>query len=113
MTHDELQEYIPHYGDRLAVYDFARQKSPQSKDNEKHKTTLFESLKEKFKLRNKESTETAGPSTENVTPKSLKKLDRKRDIKLSLFNYDVKKERYVQICTSGGGGTRKIKVEQS
>ena len=110
MTHDQLKNYIEPYGDRLAIFAFCKKKMlPDA--NEKRKASLFENLRNKFKLTRKESPESESDS--NTIPNKSPKPMRNRNIKLSLMNYDVKKHSYTQIRTSNGGGTRKIKVDQS
>ncbi|KAL0164198.1 hypothetical protein M9458_039951, partial [Cirrhinus mrigala] len=102
MDDSVLANYIPSYGDRLALFHFCRSQNPASK----RKLGLFERLREKMKLRKQSTTEPQSEETpETSKPKSRSKA-RKRQIEIGWIHADNKETK--QVRTKQGGGTRKL-----
>ncbi|KAL1276398.1 hypothetical protein QQF64_036021 [Cirrhinus molitorella] len=105
MDDSVLANYIPSYGDRLALFHFCRSQKPASK----RKLGLFERLREKMKLRKQSTTEPQSKETpETSNPKSRSKAS-KRQIEIGWIHADNKETK--QVRTKQGGGTRKLAMD--
>lgn len=69
MEDAQLANYLPSYGDRIALFNFCKRQTQSSK----RKQGLFEKLREKFKLRKENHTGEEEPET----PTKPKKLEQK------------------------------------
>ncbi|XP_051960711.1 uncharacterized protein LOC127628074 [Xyrauchen texanus] len=105
MEDSALANYIPSYGDRLALFNFCRNQNPASK----RKLGLFERLREKMKLRKQSTTEPLSEETpETSKPKSRAKAC-KRQIEIGWIHTENKETK--QVRTKQGGGTRKVAMD--
>ncbi len=97
-----LANYIPSYGDRIALFNFCKIKKPVSK----RKQGLLEKLREKMKLRKDSSTEdTSNRDTSTAHSKKLKSV---RTVEIGWIHNDGKLTK--QVRAKQGGGTRKLKL---
>ncbi|CAL9708120.1 unnamed protein product [Knipowitschia caucasica] len=93
MSDEELQQYLPSYGDRVAVFGYCRRRSK-----------LFERLKGKMKKNIKENVDTKQQQGRSNNRKESRKIE------LGWLNYREKEQSFVQIRTKKGGGTQKESV---
>ncbi|CAH1154527.1 unnamed protein product [Phaedon cochleariae] len=101
MTEDDLKEIIPAYGDRIAVKNFAKKNSSSTKQS------LIEKLKAKFdsKPQKKYSRKTQ-ISTESITKPT-------RIIEIGWLCMHDEENRYRQVRTLQGGGTRRVTIDKT
>lgn len=102
MDDEALAEYIPCYGDRIAVFNFCKNKKQPSK----RKTGLLDRLREKMKLRKETTTEESGPSTSKSAQQTKKQ--RARNVAIGWIHNDGEVSK--QVREKQGGGTRKLKM---
>ena len=102
MTDEQLKEYLPSYGDRLALLGYCRRRE---NDPAGRKSKLFDRLRAKIS-RNKGNDQKQ--VSENVTIRNAQKSMRKVEIGW-LNSRDGK---FFQVRTKKGGGTRKIDVSK-
>nr|XP_023670815.1 uncharacterized protein LOC111845548 [Paramormyrops kingsleyae] len=95
-----LANYIPSYGDRIALFNFCKTTKPLSK----RKEGLLEKLCDKMKLRKESSKENI--SEPHTRPTQTKKLKTTRNIEIGWIHKDGKIAK--QVRAKQGGGTRKI-----
>ncbi|KAG9264543.1 hypothetical protein AMEX_G22824 [Astyanax mexicanus] len=99
MAETELQQYIPHYGDRLAVIDYCLNNQPPERRTQmmdRLQTTLF------------------GPR-EEVSRKHMGNTYAKkkaRRVELGWMNYNEKSCNFKQVRTANGGGTKHISINK-
>lgn len=96
MTDDQLREYLPSYGDRLAVFGYCRRREEPSSRRSK----LYERLRGKLS-RNKGN---PGPEKDN---QNSSKNAQKNNRKIELGWLNSREGEFVQVRTKKGGGTRK------
>ena len=97
-----LENYIPSYGDRIAVFNFCRSK----KSLPKRKHGLLERLREKMRVRKEGTKEkTLHEDTRTTDPKKLKST---RNVEIGWIHDDGKGAK--QVRTKQGGGTRKTQL---
>ncbi|XP_069045208.1 uncharacterized protein [Lepisosteus oculatus] len=104
MTDEQMRDYLPSYGDRLAVMGYCRrhEKEPNSR-----KSKLFDRLKSKLNKRKK------CKHPENITHHQEVNTQRKvRKVELGWMLYDEGKGGFIQVRTKKGGGTRKLSVSK-
>ncbi|XP_061152004.1 uncharacterized protein LOC133166039 [Syngnathus typhle] len=94
-----LANYIPRYGDRIALFNFCKTKQPTSK----RKNGLLEKLREKMKLRKDSDKE---DTTSKTQPQETKKQKTTRNIAIGWIHSDGKMTK--QVREKQGGGTRKL-----
>ncbi|XP_057678137.1 uncharacterized protein LOC130907274 [Corythoichthys intestinalis] len=102
MEDAQLANYLPSYGDRIALFNFCKHQ-PQSS---KRKQGLFEKLSEKLKLRKENRTESEEANTSNKTKRPKPKT---RKIEIGWIHTEGQLTK--QIRTKQGGGTRKISIQ--
>lgn len=102
MTDDQLREYLPSYGDRLAVFGYCRRKEKEPRN---HKSKVFERLKAKI-VRKK-----ADCVSESECQTSSRNA-RKNERKIELGWLHLREGELVQVRTKKGGGTRKLSVQK-
>ncbi|XP_033831305.1 uncharacterized protein LOC129456644 [Periophthalmus magnuspinnatus] len=100
MSDEELKDYLPSYGDRIAVFGHCRRQEEPSR-----KSKLFERLKLKF---SKNQNGKVGVQKEHGKTSIRRKSDRK--VELGWLNFRKKDNTYVHMRTKNGGGTRKESV---
>ncbi|XP_073727925.1 uncharacterized protein [Misgurnus anguillicaudatus] len=101
MTDDQLKEYLPSYGDRLAVHGYCRRKE---KDPTGRKSKLFDRLKTRLAR----STGDADNACDKRTVKNAQKNMQK--IEMGWMHF--REGKFTQVRTKKGGGTRKISVSK-
>ncbi|KAG8013690.1 hypothetical protein GBF38_022175, partial [Nibea albiflora] len=97
-----LANYIPSYGDRIAVFNFCRSKKPLAK----RKQGLLEKLREKMKLR-KENGKQDHSHTDTRTAQT-KKLKTTRNVEIGWIHCNGNMAK--QVRAKQGGGTRKLQL---
>ncbi|XP_040906122.1 uncharacterized protein LOC121189757 isoform X2 [Toxotes jaculatrix] len=97
-----LANYIPCYGDRIALFNFCKSRRPVSK----RKQGLLERLREKMKLRKESSKESSSPPTTRAS--QTKKQKPTRNVEIGWIHNDGNVTK--QVRAKQGGGTRKIKM---
>lgn len=102
MTDEQLKEYLPSYGDRLAVLGYCRRKGNNPAGR---KSKLFERLRAKI---SKKQNDNRDHLSEKEPLKNAQKNVRKVEIGWMHF-HDGK---FLQVRTKKGGGTRKISVSK-
>lgn len=103
MEDAQLANYLPSYGDRIALFNFCKRQTQSSK----RKQGLLEKLREKLKLRKENHTGEEEPETSNKTKKARAKT-LTRNIEIGWVHTDGKITK--QVRAKQGGGTRKISV---
>ncbi|XP_051807109.1 uncharacterized protein LOC127534860 [Acanthochromis polyacanthus] len=103
MTDEQLKEYLPSYGDRLAVLGFCRQKGNNSVSR---KSKLFERLRAKISRNRSDGHE---HQSEQEPPRNAQKNVRKVEIGWMHF----REGKFLQVRTKKGGGTRKISISKN
>ncbi|XP_072550021.1 uncharacterized protein [Salminus brasiliensis] len=99
MADNELQQYIPHYGDRLAVIDYCLSNQPPER-----RTQLMERLQSRH----------FGPR-EDVSKRHMGNTYAKkkaRRVELGWMNYNEKSCNFKQVRTANGGGTKHISINK-
>ncbi|CAL9690847.1 unnamed protein product [Knipowitschia caucasica] len=104
MSDEELQQYLPSYGDRVAVFGYCRR---QEQDPSSRRSKLFERLKGKMKKNIKEHVDAKQQQGRSNNRKESRKIE------LGWLNYREKEQSFVQIRTKKGGGTRKESVPKT
>ncbi|XDV50949.1 hypothetical protein PO909_019913 [Leuciscus waleckii] len=101
MTDDRLKEYLPSYGDRLAIHGYCRRKE---QDPRGRKSKLFNRLRT--------SLARSRGDTDNVCEKRRSKNAQKsmRNIEMGWMHF--REGKCIQVRTKKGGGTRKICVSK-
>lgn len=102
MTDDQLREYLPSYGDRLAVFGYCRRKE---KEPRSHKSKVFERLK--AKIVGKRADHVSGSECQTSSSNAHKN---ERKIELGWLHF--RQGEFVQVRTKKGGGTRKLSVQK-
>nr|XP_020466749.1 uncharacterized protein LOC109966335 isoform X2 [Monopterus albus]XP_020466750.1 uncharacterized protein LOC109966335 isoform X2 [Monopterus albus] len=97
-----LANYIPSYGDRIALFSFCKSKKPFSK----RKEGLLQKLRDKMKLRKVSSDENSSQGESTTT--QTKKLKTTRNVEIGWIHSDGNIAK--QVRAKQGGGTRKIKM---
>ncbi|XP_035996096.1 uncharacterized protein LOC118563930 [Fundulus heteroclitus] len=103
MEDAQLANYLPSYGDRIALFNFCKRQTHSAK----RKQGLFEKLREKLKLRKETQTGEEEPGTSNKTKKARAKTAT-RNIEIGWVHTDGKITK--QVRAKQGGGTRKIPI---
>ncbi|KAM9717484.1 uncharacterized protein ACNS7B_021134 [Menidia menidia] len=103
MEDAQLANYLPSYGDRIALFNFCKRQTHSAK----RKQGLFEKLREKLKLRKENQTGEEEPGTSNKTKKARAKTAT-RNIEIGWVHTDGKITK--QVRAKQGGGTRKIPI---
>ncbi|KAL3875921.1 hypothetical protein ACJMK2_033825 [Sinanodonta woodiana] len=120
MTDEDLKEYVPKYGDRIAVLAFARRivssKSMRGESSsEDRKLNLLMRLKDRLssKKRNiavgKDSNQSRGRYLSLIGNINAKKVQRRLEV--GWLDFDPVTESYKQVKTASGGGTRQLKLD--
>ncbi|KAG9272835.1 hypothetical protein AMEX_G4595 [Astyanax mexicanus] len=99
MEDAELADYLPSYGDRIALFNFCRRKTTSSK----RKLGLFEKLREKLKVRKEKDQGEEEPQSSNKVHRAKKS---KRMVEIGWVHTDSNITK--QIRAKQGGGTRKV-----
>ena len=109
MADEKLAEYVPAYGDRIAVVAQCAFMSEKLKEVEKPELEqgLLQRIKCKMRKRRKKLEE-PNPLCGN---KNASKLTRR--VEIGWMDYDSKVQDYKQVRTRVGGGTRHLKVPKS
>lgn len=118
MTDQELAQYLPHHGDRLAIGQFCKHSATKNK-TENRKQTLFDTLRKKLKLGVTDHKATVDLDSEKKTRHVLRKEkmigndNAKKDKRRVDMGWIVKEENSAkQVRTRLGGGTRKLIVSK-
>ncbi len=104
MEDKQLAQYLPSYGDRIALFNFCK---VNTNSNSKRKQGLFEKLREKLKLRKENHTGEEEPETSQKARGRRKQG--KRFIEIGWIHTENKVTK--QIRSKQGGGTRKVSVD--
>ena len=104
MTEDELREYIPTYGDRVAALTFAR--TCTGKEENLRKETVLESLRKKLDCKRGKKCH------KNLLGNTNAKREMRR-IELGWLDFDNKIGDFRQVRTQSGGGTRSLNIPVS
>ena len=97
-----LANYIPSYGDRIALFNYCKSKKPISK----RKQGLLEKLREKMKVRKEGTKENISHADTRTT--QTKKLKTTRNVEIGWIHSDGHIAK--QVRAKQGGGTRKIQL---
>ncbi|XP_026017406.1 uncharacterized protein LOC143421518 isoform X2 [Maylandia zebra] len=97
-----LANYIPSYGDRIAVFNFCKSKQPLSK----RKLGLLQKLREKMKTRKESPKENTSHTDAGI--RQTKKQKATRNVEIGWIHCDGKIAK--QVRAKQGGGTRKIQM---
>ncbi|XP_030290693.1 uncharacterized protein LOC115592255 isoform X3 [Sparus aurata] len=97
-----LANYIPSYGDRIALFNFCKSK----KSLPKRKQGLLEKLREKMKVRKEITKENASHADTRTTQN--KKLKTTRNVEIGWIHSDGNIAK--QVRAKQGGGTRKVQL---
>ena len=126
MTDDQLKEYLPQYGDRLALRYFCNRSvntnNAASNDTTKRKQSVLDRLRKKLCIRPPDATSSDCPTTSgDAAVCKLSRASRKTSHKNALKN-----TRLVEICwinvdsavrrrvkLADGGGIRKVSVAKN
>ena len=101
-----LANFIPSYGDRIALFNFC--KSKKSLPQRKH--GLLEKLREKMKVRKESTNEDTTHADKRATSTTrTKKLKTTRNVEIGWIHSDKNKAK--QVRGKQGGGTRKVQLE--
>jgi len=115
MLDSDLSEYISCYGDRVAVKDMCR--SDSSEGSRTNKEKLLDKLRAKISnVASKWNCGTSGSENDQLQAKNTgnrhaKKCDRR--VELGWVTQDEGEERFKQVRSKTGGGTRHIKVNRN
>ncbi|XP_038057921.1 uncharacterized protein LOC119729371 [Patiria miniata] len=109
----QLQAFLPHLGDRVAVQHFCKKTMKQSSSSDSEDTEKGKLLQKlRMKLHNKRGGGTSeAPKVHLVGNKHAKRTTRKIDI--GWMHYDEVQKQYKQVRKQHGGGTRKLAVSKS
>ncbi|XP_033729918.1 uncharacterized protein LOC117319190 [Pecten maximus] len=112
MTEEDLKEFLPKYGDRIALRSLI---AKRRKHKGNAKMSLLEKLK--HKLKRNQTEEEAGPSLSTLSEGSTSSysknaLKNQRIIEFGLMVFDVSSHLYKSIRAKKGGGVRKTKVSK-
>ncbi|XP_041834214.1 uncharacterized protein LOC121635197 [Melanotaenia boesemani] len=99
----QLAQYLPSYGDRVALFNFCKLNTNPSK----RKQGLFEKLREKLKLRKETHREEEEPDTSHKAKSRAKRSTRNVEIGWIHTDNEVTK----QVRAKQGGGTRKVTMK--
>ncbi|XP_019222594.1 uncharacterized protein LOC109204863 isoform X2 [Oreochromis niloticus] len=97
-----LANYIPSYGDRIALFNFCKSKQPLSK----RKLGLLQKLREKMKTRKESPKENTSHTDAGI--RQTKKQKATRNVEIGWIHSDGKVAK--QVRAKQGGGTRKIQM---
>ncbi|KAL3973707.1 hypothetical protein ACER0C_024914 [Sarotherodon galilaeus] len=97
-----LANYIPSYGDRIALFNFCKSKQPLSK----RKLGLLQKLREKMKTRKESPKENTSHTDAGI--RQTKKQKATRNVEIGWMHSDGKIAK--QVRAKQGGGTRKIQM---
>ena len=106
MDDTTLANYIPSYGDRIALFNFCKGKKslPQRKHG------LLEKLRDKMKVRQESTNEDTTHVDKRATSTTrTKKLKTTRNVELGWIHSDKNKAK--QVRGKQGGGTRIVQLE--
>ncbi|KAJ8047916.1 hypothetical protein HOLleu_00033 [Holothuria leucospilota] len=104
MSDEDLSQFFPTYGDKVAVVSYAKQWERKKQVNAR-KRTLFEKLSQKLSSK-KHQTEVDGNMNQNAARQT-------RKIEIGWIDYNHSKKEYKQVRTKGGGGVRKVSVNKN
>ncbi|XP_032446109.1 uncharacterized protein LOC116737195 [Xiphophorus hellerii] len=112
MTDEELKNYLPSYGDRIALSGYCKRKENGPPSSRKSK--LFERLKSKLGKRKTAHEDGCGMEKEEQSETTVKKnaLKTKRKIEIGWLLYDEEQQAFKQVRARRGGGTRKVDVSK-
>ena len=102
MSDDQLKQYLPKYGDRLALRGFASKMKTQNSSFHR-KQSILDRLRCKLEQKPSEKQMT---STETLQPKNAEKIVKKVGIGLMMYDFSTKS--YIQVRTRCGGGTKNV-----
>ncbi|XP_065135175.2 uncharacterized protein [Paramisgurnus dabryanus] len=102
MDDAKLANYIPSYGDRIALFNYCKSKKPISK----RKHGLLEKLRESMKVRKEGTKENISHADTRTTQR--KKLKTTRNVEIGWIHSDGHIAK--QVRAKQGGGTRKIQL---
>lgn len=101
-----MKNYLPSYGDRLAVMGYCRR---QEKDPNCKTSKLFEWMKSKLNKRQKHN----HPEDTTLVQQESKIQKKVRKVELGWMLYDEENGGFAQVRTKKGGGTRKLSVSKA
>ncbi|XP_057696316.1 uncharacterized protein LOC130918547 [Corythoichthys intestinalis] len=101
MSDEDLQKYVPHYGDRIALIAFCQ--NPTLQERSRGET---------------DRRYTQGPALSSSSRGRLlfgneNSKRAKRRVELGWMNFDWKEKRYKQVRTAKGGGTRSLSIDKN
>ncbi|MEQ2255672.1 hypothetical protein ILYODFUR_016364 [Ilyodon furcidens] len=96
MTDEKLKEYLPSYGDRVAVFGYCRRREPEPSGR---KSKLFERLRGKLTYQNQKDI------VENKEHPNSNAKKSERKIELGWLHFRDKHNSLVQMRTKKGTGT--------
>lgn len=109
MTDSDLAKYIPKFGDRVSTVAFCKEAAPSTKSAESRKKFLLSRLRQRVS------------GAEEMPPKKrLSKLEgnsnakrKLRRIEVGWMDFDEEEERYKQVKSANGGGTRHLSIDKN
>ncbi|XP_023203265.1 uncharacterized protein LOC111611356 [Xiphophorus maculatus] len=112
MTNEELKNYLPSYGDHIALSGYCKREENGPPSSLKSK--LFERLKSKLGKRKTAHEDGCGMEKEEQSETTIKKnaLKSKRKIEIGWLLYDEEQQAFKQVRARRGGGTKKVDVSK-
>lgn len=105
----QLAEFVPKFGDRIALRQFCKLQSRTECSISSRKQSLLENLREK--LKSKGNLNKDEDQNKPKKPKTCSKAHDNKQIEIGwLCCLDENEDKYGQVREISGGGTRKIKV---
>ena len=114
MTPEQLKDYLPKYGDRLALIAFSKQTQGAASaiEGSERKSTLFDKLRARLEMKKKggpnEHVRRAAPQAGNKNAKKMK-----RNIELKWVHSYNDTTDLKQVRAPNGGGPRTVNVDLS
>lgn len=103
MSDEQLSQYLPRHGDRIAVSEYCSNKN-------KRKESLLQKLRMKWSNKYDNQNRTIKDSVDDDQPKG-KKNKKTRFVEIGWL-CSTNGDKYVQVRTKQGGGTRKLEVDK-
>ena len=109
MTDSDLAKYIPKAGDRVSIVAFCRQAAVMQQAPSR-KETILSRLRQR--LSGTEGTPRAPQKRTSQWTGNANAKRKLRRIEVGWMNFDVKEQRYKQVKSVNGGGTRHLSVDK-
>ncbi|XP_078018467.1 uncharacterized protein LOC144458790 [Epinephelus lanceolatus] len=109
MGESDLAQYLPSYGDRVAVVAFC-----QKRDKDSRKEAIINRIKGRFLGGSREAAPSTSTGTRGTPWQGNKNGEKKqRRLELGWVDYDSAEQRFKQVRAVKGGGTRSLTIERN